>query len=187
MPKEIPIGESVRRTMTTPPWRAMLQRNMARVGEGQIRLASLLKRITRLDRLTEAAAGEGCLAVTETTELTKGEGNMGQKQVIAVVGATGMQGGGLVRAILADPASGFTVRALTRDVNSEKARELSGDSARRWWRPMCMTSRVSSGRSRERPGHFASHSFWAHMSPEREFAEAEAMAKAAQVDRSASM
>lgn len=34
---------------------------------------------------------------------------MGGKQLIAVVGATGMQGGGLVRAILADRASGFTV------------------------------------------------------------------------------
>jgi len=40
---------------------------------------------------------------------------MGEKQVIAVVGATGMQGGGLVRAILANPASGLAVRALTRD------------------------------------------------------------------------
>ena len=50
---------------------------------------------------------------------------MGQKQVIAVVGATGMQGGGLVRAILADPSSGMTVRALTRDVSSDKARELA--------------------------------------------------------------
>ena len=50
---------------------------------------------------------------------------MGHKQVIAVVGATGMQGGGLVRAILADPNSGMTVRALTRDVNSDKAKELT--------------------------------------------------------------
>jgi len=50
---------------------------------------------------------------------------MGEKQVIAVVGATGMQGGGLVRAILANPASGLTVRALTRDVHSDKAKELA--------------------------------------------------------------
>ncbi|HUO52004.1 MAG TPA: NmrA family NAD(P)-binding protein, partial [Gemmatimonadaceae bacterium] len=46
------------------------------------------------------------------------------KKVIAVTGATGAQGGGLVRAILADAAGGFTVRAITRDVNSPKAAEL---------------------------------------------------------------
>ena len=37
------------------------------------------------------------------------------QRIIAVVGATGAQGGGLVRAILADPSGGFAVRALTRD------------------------------------------------------------------------
>jgi uncharacterized protein YbjT (DUF2867 family) len=42
-----------------------------------------------------------------------------------VVGATGAQGGGLVRAILGDTSSSFTARALTRDVNSAKARELA--------------------------------------------------------------
>lgn len=36
-------------------------------------------------------------------------------QVIAVTGATGAQGGSLARAILGEPDSGFTVRALTRD------------------------------------------------------------------------
>ena len=51
---------------------------------------------------------------------------MADKKIIAVVGATGAQGGGLVRAILADPASGFTARAITRDVNSDKAKALAG-------------------------------------------------------------
>ena len=50
---------------------------------------------------------------------------MPDKKIIAVVGATGAQGGGLVRAILADPNGGFAARALTRDVNSAKARELA--------------------------------------------------------------
>jgi uncharacterized protein YbjT (DUF2867 family) len=50
---------------------------------------------------------------------------MGGKDVIAVVGATGAQGGGLVRAILADPDGRFTARALTRDRNSQRARELA--------------------------------------------------------------
>lgn len=50
---------------------------------------------------------------------------MAEKKVIAVLGATGAQGGGLVRAILNDPSGDFTVRALTRDVNSDKAKALA--------------------------------------------------------------
>src|SRR5271165_100109 len=50
---------------------------------------------------------------------------MADKKIIAVVGATGAQGGGLVRAILADPDGGFAARAITRDVNSDKAKELA--------------------------------------------------------------
>ena len=50
---------------------------------------------------------------------------MGEKKVIAVVGATGSQGGGLVRAILSDRDRNFTARALTRNANSEKAKELA--------------------------------------------------------------
>ena len=50
---------------------------------------------------------------------------MAEKKIIAVVGATGAQGGGLVRAILSDRASAFTARALTRDINADKAKELA--------------------------------------------------------------
>ena len=50
---------------------------------------------------------------------------MSDRKIIAVAGATGAQGGGLVRAIMADPAGGFTARALTRDVNSDKAKALA--------------------------------------------------------------
>ena len=50
---------------------------------------------------------------------------MAEKKIIAVMGATGAQGGGLVRAILSDPNGGFAARAITRDVNSEKAKELA--------------------------------------------------------------
>lgn len=46
-------------------------------------------------------------------------------KIIAVVGATGAQGGGLVRAILNDPNGGFKVRAIIRDVNSDKAKALT--------------------------------------------------------------
>lgn len=44
------------------------------------------------------------------------------KNIIAVTGATGAQGDGLVRSILADPNSAFAVRAITRDTGSQKAR-----------------------------------------------------------------
>ena len=46
---------------------------------------------------------------------------MAYKKIIAVVGATGAQGGGLVRAILEDPSGGFAARAITRDPKSPKA------------------------------------------------------------------
>ncbi len=40
---------------------------------------------------------------------------MANKKVIAVLGATGAQGGGLVRAILNDKSSEFTVHALNKE------------------------------------------------------------------------
>lgn len=46
-------------------------------------------------------------------------------RIIAVIGATGLQGGGLVDAILADPPGGFRARAITRDPSSEKAKALA--------------------------------------------------------------
>ncbi|RZT28005.1 uncharacterized protein YbjT (DUF2867 family) [Kribbella sp. VKM Ac-2569] len=46
-------------------------------------------------------------------------------KLIAVVGATGAQGGALVRAILADPSGEFAVRALTRNPDSAAAKDLA--------------------------------------------------------------
>ncbi|OHU98132.1 NmrA/HSCARG family protein [Mycobacterium talmoniae] len=54
---------------------------------------------------------------------------MTEQKLIAVVGATGSQGGGLVRAILADPDREFAVRALTRSARSAKAQELAAAGA----------------------------------------------------------
>ena len=47
------------------------------------------------------------------------------EMIIAVVGATGAQGGGLVNAILKDKKGSFAVRAITRDPNSAKAKALA--------------------------------------------------------------
>jgi len=50
---------------------------------------------------------------------------MPEKKIITVFGATGAQGGGLANAILTDPNSEFAVRAITRDANSDKAKQLA--------------------------------------------------------------
>ncbi|WP_199443489.1 NmrA/HSCARG family protein [Umezawaea beigongshangensis] len=49
---------------------------------------------------------------------------MSDKKIIAVLGSTGAQGGGLVRAILDAPDGPFTVRAITRNASSAKAGQL---------------------------------------------------------------
>jgi uncharacterized protein YbjT (DUF2867 family) len=103
---------------------------------------------------------------------------MPEKKIIAVVGATGAQGGGLVRAILNDPSSGFAVRALTRDVNSDKAKALGKLGAE------IVAADVDDEESLKRAftgayGAYCVTFYWAHFSPERELAEATAMARAA--------
>jgi uncharacterized protein YbjT (DUF2867 family) len=106
------------------------------------------------------------------------EGELVSKKTIAVVGATGAQGGGLVRAILADLSGGFAPRALTRDPSSAKARELAKLGAE------VVGADVDDVESLKRAfvgahGAFCVTFFWAHMSPEKELAEARAMAQAA--------
>ncbi|BBX48546.1 NmrA/HSCARG family protein [Mycobacterium cookii] len=49
---------------------------------------------------------------------------MSEQKRIAVVGATGSQGGGLLRAILSDDEQRFTPRALTRNAHSASAQGL---------------------------------------------------------------
>ena len=103
---------------------------------------------------------------------------MADKKIIAVVGATGAQGGGLVRAILEDPKGGFAVRAITRNVNSDGARALAALGAE------VVAGDVDDPKSLDRAfagayGAFCVTFFWAHFSPEKEIAEAKAMAEAA--------
>jgi uncharacterized protein YbjT (DUF2867 family) len=104
---------------------------------------------------------------------------MPDRKIIAVAGATGAQGGGLVRAILNDPRGGFAVRAITRDVNSDKARALAKLGAE------VVAGDVDDEASLRRAyegayGAYCVTFFWAHFSPEKERAEAAAMARAAQ-------
>jgi uncharacterized protein YbjT (DUF2867 family) len=100
------------------------------------------------------------------------------KKIIAVLGATGAQGGGLVRAILADKSSPFKPRALTRDVNSEKAKALAAAGAE------VVAADVDDPATLRRAfegahGAYCVTFFWHHFSPEKEFAEAGSMAQAA--------
>ena len=103
---------------------------------------------------------------------------MSPKNVIAVVGATGAQGGGLVRAILNDKSGEFAARALTRDVSSAKAKELAKLGAE------VVAADVDDVETLKRAfagayGAFCVTFFWAHFSPEKEMAEAANMAEAA--------
>jgi uncharacterized protein YbjT (DUF2867 family) len=103
---------------------------------------------------------------------------LADKKIIAVVGATGAQGGGLVRAILSDKTSPFTARALTRDVNSDKAKTLAALGAE------VVAADLDDLESLRRAfagayGAYCVTFFWAHFSPEKEVAGARAMAQAA--------
>ena len=103
---------------------------------------------------------------------------MAEKKLIAVVGATGAQGGGLVRAILANPDGGFAARAITRDVNGDKARELAALGAE------VVVADVDDEASLERAlrgayGAYFVTFFWAHFSPDKEKVEVHNMARAA--------
>jgi uncharacterized protein YbjT (DUF2867 family) len=99
-------------------------------------------------------------------------------KIVAIVGATGAQGGGLARAILADPARLFSVRALTRRPECGPARALAARGA----------DIVAADLDRAetlKPAFegvdaaFCVTNFWEHHSPERELAQAAAMAQAA--------
>jgi uncharacterized protein YbjT (DUF2867 family) len=103
---------------------------------------------------------------------------MSDKKIIAVVGATGAQGGGLARAILADTRREFTVRALTRDPKSAKARDLARLGAE------VVAADIDDLESVKKAfagahGAFCVTFYWAHFSPEKEVAEAATMARAA--------
>ncbi len=103
---------------------------------------------------------------------------MADKKIIAVVGATGAQGGGLVRAILNDKSGPFAARALTRNVNSDKAKALANLGVE------VVAADVNDVESLKKAfsgayGAFCVTFFWDHFSPEKELAQGTAMAQAA--------
>jgi uncharacterized protein YbjT (DUF2867 family) len=99
-------------------------------------------------------------------------------RIITVFGATGAQGGGLARALLADPASGFAVRAVTRKPDSDAGRALAKAGAE------VVAADLDDAASVQRAmngawGAFCVTNFWEHFSPDKEIAQAGALADAA--------
>ncbi|HEY5799214.1 MAG TPA: NmrA/HSCARG family protein [Burkholderiaceae bacterium] len=100
------------------------------------------------------------------------------KKIIAVVGATGAQGGGLARAILADKNSEFAVRAIARDIHSPAARELAALGAEVVAADIDDEASVARALQGAHGAYFVTF-FWAHFSPEKEKQQARNLAQAA--------
>jgi uncharacterized protein YbjT (DUF2867 family) len=103
---------------------------------------------------------------------------MSEKKIIAVLGATGAQGGGLARAILNDPNSEFTVRAITRNTISEKAKALATLGAEVVSADLDNLESLKSA-FKNAYGVYAVTNFWEHFSPEKEITQVKNIAEAA--------
>jgi uncharacterized protein YbjT (DUF2867 family) len=102
---------------------------------------------------------------------------MADRKIIAVVGATGAQGGGLVRAIQADKSGSFAARCITRNPDSEKARALREAGAEVVAADIDKPETLGNAFA-DAYGAFALTNFWEHFSPERELSQARNMAHA---------
>jgi uncharacterized protein YbjT (DUF2867 family) len=103
---------------------------------------------------------------------------MSDKKIIAVLGATGAQGGGLVHAILNDPNSIYKVSAITRNISSDKAINLAKLGAE------VVTADMDDLESLKKAfdgvyGVFCVTNFWEHFSPEKEISQVNNIARAA--------
>src|SRR5205085_2203138 len=103
---------------------------------------------------------------------------MPEKKILAVVGSTGAQGGGLAAAILSDPSSEFSVRALTRNVDGERARALAAQGAEVVHADLDDVDSLTAALRGAHSAFFVTN-FWEHFSPERELQQARNLAEAA--------
>jgi len=92
---------------------------------------------------------------------------MADKKIIAVIGSTGSQGGGLANAILSDPSGGFAVRAITRKTDGDKAKALAAKGAE------VVKADIDDVESLKKAfagayGVYAVTNFWEHFSAEKE-------------------
>lgn len=109
---------------------------------------------------------------------------MTDKKLIAVVGATGAQGGGLVQAILADPEQRFAVRALTRNAQSVKSQALAAAGAE------VVEADLDDEASLRKAfdgahGAFVVTNYWIDLTPEEEAARSRAEMELEQADNAA--
>lgn len=103
---------------------------------------------------------------------------MSDKKIIAVVGATGAQGGGLVRAILNDTNNNFSPRAITRNAGSDKAKKLADAGVE------IVTADLNDLDSVKKAfdgayGAFCVTNYWELFSPEKEISQVKNMVLAA--------
>lgn len=103
---------------------------------------------------------------------------MSGKNTIVVTGATGAQGGGLVSAILDDPAGPFQVRAITRKPDSENAVALAQRGVE------LVQADLDDVESLKRAfdgayGAYCVTNFWEHFSAEKETEQGRNLARAA--------
>lgn len=103
---------------------------------------------------------------------------MAGEKIIAVTGATGAQGGGLARAILADKAGGFKLRAITRKPDSDNAKKLAAAGAE------VVVADLDDEKSLAKAfagayGAYCLTNFWEHFSGEKEYVQAGNLARAA--------
>ena len=99
-------------------------------------------------------------------------------KVIAVIGSTGSQGGGLCNAILSDPNGGFSCRAVTRKTDGDKAKALAGRGAE------VVKADLDDVESLKKAfagayGVYGVTNFWEHFSAEKEKQQAKNIADAA--------
>jgi uncharacterized protein YbjT (DUF2867 family) len=107
---------------------------------------------------------------------------MSKRRLITVFGATGAQGGGLARAILAEADGAFAVRAVTRKPDSPNARVLAAAGAEIFGADLDDATSVRRAMEGAH-GAYCVTNFWEHFSPERELTQATNMAEAAKQAR----
>ena len=103
---------------------------------------------------------------------------MSNPKILAVVGATGAQGGGLVRAILADPSGGFRARAITRKASGDKAVELRNRGAEVVEADLDDEASLAKAFAGAH-GAYCVTNYWEHFKPEKELSQARNLAQAA--------
>lgn len=104
--------------------------------------------------------------------------NQTANKIIAVTGATGAQGGGVIRAILAHPEGGFSARAITRNPDSDQAKALAAlgvEVVKADLDDEASLARAFAGAY----GAFCITNFWEHFSPDKEIEQAGNLARAA--------